>query len=175
MKHIKLFESFSGSPAQLLVSGDWSGITNDGRPVDWIAPATFFFQYLPPGSPIPTGYEYVTRDRDFYTDLELISEESFGGDQNGVNVAPKQWRDLTGKTSQQAEDLRNGVLRLFIDPSINVEELESHLREEAEQIWSAGSDEQYYMVLDDPEDLDPSYLEMAKMNKPFPRKIVFEK
>jgi hypothetical protein len=175
MKHIKLFESFSGSPAQLLVSGDWSGITNDGRPDDWIAPATFFFQYLPPGSPIPTGYEYVTRDRDFYTDLELISEESFGGDQNGVNVAPKQWRDLTGKTSQQAEDLRNGVLRLFIDPSINVEELESHLREEAEEIWSAGSDEEYYDVLDRPEDFDPSYLKMAKMNRPFPRKIVFEK
>ena len=91
LKHVKLFEAFSNTatikPAQLLVSGDWTGITRDGSPIEWIAPATFIFKYLPAGSPIPSGYE----DYDAYNNIEDIAEEAFGGDQNGVNVAPKDY------------------------------------------------------------------------------------
>jgi len=175
MKHIKLFESFASSPAQLLVTGDWTGITDDGRPVDWVAPSTFFFEYLPSGSPIPSGY--VNAEDFTITDLEYLAEEAFGGDQNGINVAPKDYLSLVGDTSQYAEDLRNGVLRIFIDPSISVSQLESYLREEASNIWDSVSDQNYYGVLDygETEGLDPEYVRLAEENKPFPRKIIFKK
>lgn len=174
MKHIKLFESFGTAPAQLLVTGDWSGITEDGGPLDFVAPSTFFFEYLPSGSPIPSGYENA---EDRITDLEYIAEEAFGGDQNGINVAPKNYVSLVGDTSQYAEDLRNGVLRIFIDPSISVSQLESYLREKASEIWDSVSDQNYYGVLDygDNEGLDPEYVRLAEENKPFPRKIIFKK
>ena len=172
MKHIRLFEQYNNTeaPAQLLVSGDWKGITKDGSPDGWIAPATFFFEYLPPGSPIPSGYDHPVYGIDVITDLETIAEESFTGDQNGINVAPKNYLSLQGDTSQMAEDVRNGLIRMFIDPSINVGELESYLEKYHKDMAEGEPD-----LWDEGEDLEPEYLRFVKEGKPFPRKIVFKK
>ena len=179
LNHIQMFENFGMSsmasgPAQLLVSGDWTGITKDGTPLDFVAPATFIFEYLPAGSPVPSGYE-MDANRP-YTDLGDISEEAFGGDQSGVNVAPKDYAYMKGDESQSAQDTRQGVLRLFIDPSINPSELESYLKDDCEKIWSIASDQEYYMVdVDEDDDLfDPRYARLAMEDKPFRRKVVFK-
>ncbi len=176
MKHIKLFEDFSmgagQGPAQLLVSGDWTGITKDGSPETFIAPATFIFQYLPAGSPVPSGYEEDALEP--ISDLEFIAEESFSGDQNGVNVAPKDFTYMKGDNSQRAQDMKQGVVRMFIDPSIEPSELESYLRKECDDLWGIASDKEYYGVdSSDYGDLDPKYLRLAMEDKPFPRKVVF--
>ncbi len=157
MKHIKIFEDFSmgagQGPAQLLVSGDWTGITKDGSPETFIAPATFIFQYLPAGSPVPSGYEKDAENP--IDDLELIADYTLTGDQSGVNVA-------------------QGDLRLFIDPAISPSELESYLRKKCDSIWGIASDKEYYGVdSGNYGDLDPKYLRLAMEDKPFPRKVVF--
>ena len=172
MKHVKLFEDFSSTgqgPAQLLVSGDWTGITKDGAPETFIAPATFFVEYLPAGSPIPSGYDA----EDPITDLEYISEEAFGGDQNGVNVAPKDFVYMQDNNSQYAKEMRQGVLRLFIDPSISPSEIESYLKDECARIWSIASDKEYYMVDNTSGSFTPNYLKLAMEDRPFRRKVMF--
>jgi hypothetical protein len=176
MKHIKLFEDFSmgagQGPAQLLVSGDWTGITKDGSPENFIAPATFIFQYLPAGSPVPSGYEIDAKRP--YSDLASISEESFGGDQNGVNVSPKDYMDMKGDRTQRAQDMKQGVVRMFIDPSIEPSELESYLKSECDRVWSTASDKEYYMVDDyDGGSFTPNYLALAMKDRPFKRKVIF--
>jgi hypothetical protein len=180
LKHVKLFENFGTTkPAQLLVSGDWTGITKDGSPLEWIAPATFIFKYLPEGSPIPSGYENYGA----YNNIEDIAEEAFGGDQNGVNVAPKNYAYIEGDNSQYATDLKEGVVRLFIDPltfeGTSPEAMESYLRAEADSMWATSSDAEYYQVDEWPAyekaNLNPVYLRLAEENKPFPRKVIFKK
>ena len=155
MKHVKLFEAFSmgSTPAQLLVSGDWTGITKDGSPETFIAPATFIFKYLPAGSPVPSDYEKDAQNP--IDDLEFIADYALTGDQSGVNVA-------------------QGDLRLFIDPAISPSELESYLRKKCDSIWGIASDKEYYGVdSGNYGDLDPKYLRLAMADKPFPRKVVF--
>jgi hypothetical protein len=167
-----------GSPAQLVVMGDWMGITKDGTPETWIAPATFICKYLPPGSPIPSGYEWESAEP--ISDLNAISEEAFGGDQNGSSVAPKNYAYMEKDNSGAAQDMRDGILRFFIDPSLSPEDIESHLKSEADKIWTVGSDEEYYNVVSsifqgpsDEEMYEPNYVRLAAANKPFPRKIQF--
>jgi hypothetical protein len=176
MKHVKMFEAFSmgsmdSTPPQLLVSGDWTGITKDGTPLDDVTPATFIFEYMPAGSPVPSGYEREARDP--YDNLDTIAEEAFGGDQNGINVAPKDFMDMKNDRSQRAQDVRKGVLRMFIDPSINPSELRSYLKETLDEIYSMTSDVNYFSI--DPEDdfLDPRYARLAMQDKPFKRKMIF--
>ena len=184
MKHVKLFEDFyfpgqenpgqgmESGPAQLLVSGDWTGITKDGTPEDFIAPATFIFELLPAGSPIPSGYEDQAEEP--ISDLEYISEEAFGGDQNGVNVAPKNFVYMKGDRSQYAQDTRDGVLRLFIDPSLDPAEIESYLKSECDRIWSSASDKEYYSIDDlDRSTFTPDYIGLAMRDRPFKRKVIF--
>ena len=176
MKHVKLFEDFSmgagQGPAQLLVTGDWKGITKDGTPLDFIAPATFIFQYLPAGSPVPSGYEKDAENP--IDDLELIADYALTGDQSGVNVAPKDFMNMKGDDSQRARDMRKGLIKLFIDPAISPSELESYLRKKCDSIWSIASDKEYYGVdSGNYGDLDPKYLRLAMEDKPFPRKVVF--
>jgi hypothetical protein len=139
LDHIQMFEGFDPlsmrpGPAQLLVSGDWTGITKGGRPLLFTTPSTFIFKYLPAGSPIPSGYE--TEAKEPIGDVEHIAEESFGGGQSGLNVAPKDFDHLGDDTSQFAEDVRQGVIRLFIDPSLNPSEIKSHLKNEASRIYN---------------------------------------
>ena len=179
LKHVKLFENFGNiKPAQLLVSGDWTGITKDGSPIEWIAPATFIFKYLPEGSPIPSGYE----DYAAYNNIEDIAEEAFGGDQNGVNVAPKDYAYMEADNSQYATDIKEGVLRLFIDTDtegLSPEDMESYLRAEADRMWTTSSDAEYYQVDEwsdyEKANLNPEYLRLAEENQPFPRKVMFNK
>ena len=179
LKHVKLFENFGTTkPAQLLVSGDWTGITRDGSPIEWIAPATFIFKYLPEGSPIPSGYE----DYAAYNNIEDIAEEAFGGDQSGVNVVPKNYAYMEGDNSQYATDTKEGVLRLFIDTDtegLSPEDMESYLRAEADRMWATSSDAEYYQVDEwsdyEKANLDPEYLRLAEENQPFPRKVMFNK
>jgi hypothetical protein len=176
MKHIKLFEDYKSSvvsrPAQLLVTGDWKGITEDGTPLDFIAPATFNCRYLPPGSSIPSGYEKDAESP--YSDLEFITEYVLTGDQSGVNVAPKDFASMKGDNSQRARDMRKGLIRLFIDPAIDPSRLELYLKRECYRIWGNISDKEYYGVdSGDYGDLDPKYLKLAMEDKPFPRKVVF--
>ncbi len=168
MKHIKMFEAFSmgsmgSTPAQLLVSGDWIGITKDGTPLDFIAPATYIFQYLPAGTPIPSGYEREAERP--YGDLESIAEEAFGGDQNGINVTPKDPIYMKNDRSELAQDRRKGVLRMFIDPSINPSDIKSYLTDEADAIFDDPSIEEdsCLALLEDPEiELTPEFLSHCK-------------
>ena len=173
-----MFENFrtdsTGSgPAQLLVSGDWTGITKDGTPLDFVAPATFIFEYLPAGTPIPSGYEREAEEP--IDDLEYIAEESFGGDQGGINVAPKGYPYMIGNNTQLAMDMRKGILRLFIDPTINPSDLESYLKNECHRLFMIASDKEYYMVDDYDSDIfEPAYWRLAMADRPFRRKVVFE-
>jgi hypothetical protein len=167
MKHVKLFEAFSmgSTPAQLLVSGDWTGITKDGTPLDFIHPATYIFEYLPAGSPVPSGYEREAEEP--IDDLGSISEEAFGGDQSGVNVAPKDFASMKGDNSQRAQDMKQGVFRMFIDPSIDPSDIKSYLTDEADAISDDPSIEEdsCLSILEDPEGLEgytPKFISHCK-------------
>jgi len=177
MKHVKLFETFLSTPAQLIVSGDWTGILENpdkfAVPFDgeFIAPATFICEYMPAGSPIPSGYE---NQADPQSDLGMISEEVFGGDQNGANVAPKDYSYMSGNNSQYVKDMREGIVRIFIDPSLNPSEIESYLKDECSRIWGAGSEEEYYSISEYPAGtFEPNYMKLAMSGRSFPRKVVF--
>ena len=166
-------ENLEITPAQLLVTGDWTGITKEGIPEDFIAPAIFTFEYLPAGTPIPSGYQPF--EDEGYVDLYEISEEAFGGDQNGCNVSPKNYVYLQEDNSQYAEDLRQGICRIFVSPSLSLEEIKEFLINECHEIWNISNDDDYYMVLSFDEDgFDPDYLKLAKEGKPFHRKIIFK-
>ena len=166
-------ENLKITPAQLLVTGDWTGITKEGSPIDFVPPSIFTFEYLPAGTPIPSGYEHF--ENEGYVDLYQISEEAFGGDQNGCNVSPKNYVYLQGNNSQYAEDLRQGILRIFVSPSLSLEEIKEYLIKECHEIWSISNDDDYYMVLSfDEDEFDLDYLKLAREGKSFQRKVIFK-
>jgi hypothetical protein len=189
MKHVKLFEHFSGqdshpelfsNPPQLIVHGDWTGILvnpdKSAVPFDgeFIAPATFFCEYRSGGKPIHSGYEYDA-EKPLY-DLEDIAEEVFGGDQNGVNVAPKDYR--TSNKGGPYDDARRGIVRIYVVPSLDPSEIESYLKNKCSKIWCAGSpgsEEEYYSISDLYPDVmfEPDYMKSVKAGRSFPRKVVF--
>jgi hypothetical protein len=183
MKHVKLFEAWDQemteqTPAQLLVTGDWTGILKNPDPFapsfegDFIAPATYIVKYLPAGSPIPSGYEMDAEDP--LEDVQDIFDDAFTGDQNGVRVAPQDYDYLKKDTSAFAEDIRNGIARIFIDASLDPADLESQLRDIANSVWNT-SDADLYQVSDyEPDIFEPEYLQAAMEGKPFPRQIVFQ-
>ena len=89
---------------------------------------------------------------------------------------------MEAENSQYATDMKEGILRLFIDTDsggLSPEDMESYLREEADRMWTASSDADYYQVADygddEKENLDPEYLRLAEENQPFPRKVMFNK
>jgi len=186
MKHVKLFEAWdqeiSGqAPAQLLVMGDWTGILinpdKTAKPFEgeFTPPATFEFKYFAPGEmEIPVGYEYPAEEP--IADMETIAEEAFGGDQNGANVAPKDYVDLQGDESVSAQDSRNGIVRLFIDPNINPKELEDFLKAKCEEIWGEYNHDVDTVESYDEEaqeTFDPAFIEAAMTDQPFPRRVIF--
>jgi hypothetical protein len=184
MKHVKLFEAWDQemteqTPAQLLVTGDWTGILKNPDPFassfegEFIAPATYIIRYLPAGSPIPSGYEMDAEEP--LEDVQDIFDAAFTGDQNGVTVAPHDYDYLKKDNSVFAEDIRKGVSRIFIDASLDPADLESQLRDTADRVWGVESDADLYSVSDyEPDIFEPEYLQAAMEGKPFPRQIVFQ-
>jgi|694.fasta_scaffold100346_4 hypothetical protein len=183
MKHVKLFETFSSTstPPQLIVHGDWTGILvnpdKSAVPFDgeFIAPATFYCEYRSGEKPIHSGYRYDA-EKPLY-DLEDIAEEVFGGDQNGVNVAPKDYR-TTSKRGGLYDDARRGIVRIYVVPSLDPSEIESYLKNKCSKIWGAGSpgsEEEYYSISDLYPDVmfEPDYMKSVKAGRSFPRKVVF--
>jgi hypothetical protein len=99
MKHVKLFEHFTGmdmsqSKVGLIVAeGDFSGITSDGESVEWIQPSEFTVTYYPnPSEDLiqEALNKSGLRDLDL-SEIDLITPEEVGyeivgGDQNGSNL-----------------------------------------------------------------------------------------
>ena len=184
MKHVKLFEAWDQemteqTPAQLLVTGDWTGILKNPDPFapsfdgEFIAPATYIIKYLPAGSPIPSGYEMAAEEP--LTDVQDIFDEAFTGDQNGVSVAPHNYAYMKKDTSVHAEDLRKGVARVFVDASLDPADLESQLKDIADSTWITSDADLGYLDIEGNTDMfEPEYLQAAMEGKPFPRQIVFQ-
>lgn len=184
MKHVKLFEAWDQemteqTPAQLLVTGDWTGILMNPDPFaasfdgEFIAPATYIIRYLPAGSPIPSGYEMDAEDP--LEDVQDVFDAAFTGDQNGVTVAPHDYAYLKKDTSVYAEDIRKGVARIFIDASLDPADLESQLRDIADSTWITSDADLGYSDIEGKTDMfEPEYLQAAMEGKPFPRQIVFQ-
>lgn len=185
MKHIKLFESFTSemsaeTPAQLAVTGDWTGIlTNPDKFApdfagEFIAPMTYTFRYLPAGSPIPSGYEREAEEP--LDNMEDIAESVFGGDQNGAYTVPHDYVYLKKDMSDYANDIRQGIVRLFIDPSIDPADVENAMKEQCENIYNGASNFDSEMI-NDTEDkftFEPAFVEAALSGTPFPRRVIFK-
>jgi hypothetical protein len=186
MKHVKLFEAWDQemtdqAPAQLLATGEWTGILNNPNPLvrsfqgTFIPPATFHVTYIAPGGDIPSGYE----DVEAYSDMEDIAEEVFGGDQNGANVAPQNYAYMEDDMSGAAEDMRKGIRRILIDPSIDPSEIAAFLSDHLREIEDSGA----YLDVDadtvsgfsdDESALTPEFVQAAKERQGFPRSIQFK-
>ena len=185
MKHVKLFEAWdqamsSQTPSQLLVTGDWTGIlTNPDKFApdfagDFIAPMTYTFHYLPAGSPIPSGYEMEAKEP--LNNMEDIAESVFGGDQNGAYTAPHDYTYLKKDPSDYANDIRKGIVRLFIDPSIDPADIETAMKEQCEGIYNGTSNFDSDMVASDEDtsQFEPAFVEAAQSGTPFPRRVILK-
>jgi hypothetical protein len=184
MKHVKLFEAWDQemtgqTPAQLLVTGDWTGIlTNPDKFAedfagDFIAPMTYIFQYLPAGSPIPSGYEMEGEEP--LDNMEDIAENIFGGDQNGAYTAPDKSIYSSKLKTQFGQDRRDGIVRLFIDPSIDPADIEVSMKEQCEQIYNGPENfDSDAAESFDSYTFEPEFIEAAQSGTPFPRRVIFE-
>jgi hypothetical protein len=189
MKHIKLFEQFtssgSGTNPVLVAKGDWTGIIADPQPgEDYgnLQPATFIVEYIamPTSRDIPDGsYSPV------YDDLEDITLDILGGDQNGHVLAPKNYQNSSSpKGSLALSDELEGIVRMNISPSISPEEIEAALQEGIDQMALGVYDEEGDLaedVFSDPSlasQYTPAFLRHLKMvmtGKPttMKRKLIF--
>jgi hypothetical protein len=185
MKHVKLFEAWDQemteqTPAQLLVTGDWTGIlTNpDKFSPDFIGkfiiPATYIFEYLPAGSPIPSGYEDEAAEP--INDTEYIGDMVFGGDQNGVYVVPSDLSKMYMKGSPEIADAAAGIVRLFIHPALDPMEIKEAMEAMCEAFYSntPTGDLGESMEDHDPSSFEPEFLQAANNGEPFPRRVIFK-
>lgn len=184
MKHVKLFEDFgqmmgSQSPAQLVITGDWDGIIKSRMGdterdfLDFIHPMTFNVEYLPAGSPVPSGYD----TEEPVQDMETIRELIFSGGQDGTPLAPKDYLYMKDDTSGQAQDMRKGILRIFVDPSIDPMKIKRFLEEEVKSFDYENFDrDEVQAIVGDGKagDFNPAFIDAAMSDKPFPRKLVFQ-
>lgn len=188
-KHIKLFEQFttpsSGMNPVLVAKGDWTGIIEDPKPgEDYgnLHPATFIVEYItmPTSEDIPDGsYNPV------YDDLEDITMDILGGDQNGHVLAPKNYQNSSmPKGSLASSDELNGIVRMNISPSISPEEIKAALQKGINQMALGVYDEEADLaedVFSDPTSQSQytsrflRHLKMVMTNKPtsMKRKLVF--
>jgi hypothetical protein len=186
MKHVKLFEAWdqemSGqTPAQLLVTGDWTGILTNpdkfarGFAGEFIAPMTYIFQYVPAGSPIPSGYEFINSEEPL-DNMEDIAESVFGGDQSGAYTAPDKSVYTSEIETQFGQDRRDGIVRLFIDPSIDPADIETAMKDQCENIYNGEEnwDSDSIDATEDPSLFEPAFLEAAQSGTPFPRRVIFK-
>jgi hypothetical protein len=185
MKHVKLFEAWdqemSGqTPAQLLVTGDWTGILTNpdkfeqGFAGEFIAPMTYIFQYVPAGSPIPEGYEMEGEEP--IDNMEDIADSVFGGDQNGAYTAPDKSIYTSQIETQFGQDRRDGIVRLFIDPSIDPADIETAMKEYCENVYNGEENFDGEMIdgTEDASEFEPAFLEAAQSGTPFPRRVIFK-
>jgi hypothetical protein len=185
MKHVKLFEAWDQemtgqTPAQLLVTGDWAGIlTNPDKFSpdfigEFIIPATYIFEYLPAGSPIPAGYEDEAEEP--IDDIEAIGDAAFGGDQNGVYVVPGDYSKMYVEGSPEIADKAAGIVRLFIDPSLDPEEIKESMEAMCEAFYSGVSSSELGESIEDhdPSSFEPEFFQAAENDEPFPRKVIFK-
>jgi hypothetical protein len=189
MKHVKLFEQFtssgSGMNPVIVAKGDWTGIIEDPKPgEDYgnLQPATYIVEYItmPTSKDIPDGsYNPV------YDDLEDITMDILGGDQNGHVLAPKNYQNSSSpKGSLALSDELSGIVRMNISPSISPEEIEAALQEGIDQMALAVYDEEGDLaedVFSDPTLQSQytseflSHLKMVMTGKPtsMKRKLIF--
>jgi hypothetical protein len=185
MKHVKLFEAWDQemteqTPAQLLVTGDWTGILTNpdkfapGFAGDFIAPMTYTFQYLPAGSPIPSGYEMEGEEP--LEDMEEIAESVFGGDQNGAYTAPDKSIYTSKIETQFDQDRRDGIVRLFIDPSIDPADIETAMKDQCENVYNGEEnfDGESVDANENDSEFEPAFIEAARNGTPFPRRVIFK-
>jgi hypothetical protein len=183
MKHVKLFEAWDQemtgqTPAQLLVTGDWTGIlTNPDKFAEdfageFIAPMTYIFKYLPAGSPIPSGYEMEGEEP--LDNMEDIAENIFGGDQNGAYTAPDKSIYSSKLKTQFGQDRRDGIVRLFVNPSIDPADIEVSMKEQCDQIYGTANFDSDAAETYDSYTFEPEFIEAAQSGTPFPRRVIFE-
>jgi len=85
LKHVQLFEQFETKKSNPIITatGDFSKLTADGTPLDWIHANTYIVTYH--ANPTPDMIEKAGDD-DFAFDPREAVDEIVGGDQNGSYI-----------------------------------------------------------------------------------------
>ena len=148
MKHIKLFENFGTNPI-ITATGDWSRLTLDGTPMDWIHADTYFVTYHT--NPTPDLVKKVNQGlmgEHFTIDPEQAVDDIMGGDQGGSYI------------------LRDGEVMFFADPSYSPEDYKNELQKFINQFNTdpgGFEKDQCIALLEEPEsDLTPEFLRHCK-------------
>jgi hypothetical protein len=147
MKHIKVFEGFNStsSPAVITATGDWSKLTMDGAPMEWIHPDTITVTYH--ANPTPEMVKTVSRYGTINPDDSV--DEIMGGDQNG------------GYLTQ-----RGGMVEFMADSSYTPMDYKNELQDMVDQFnANPGGFEAdgCQSLLEDPElELTPGFLSHCK-------------
>jgi hypothetical protein len=116
MKHIKLFENFSPVNPVITATGDFSKLTLDGTPLEFIHPNTFMVTYHT--NPSPDMIEKANEGfmgEDITIDPEQAIDDIMGGDQGGSYINKDDGIVIfPADSSYSPEDYKN-VLQKAID------------------------------------------------------------
>jgi hypothetical protein len=131
MKHVKLFESFRGernsmSEVSLIeVSGDWSGITKNGKPDPFILPSSVNIRYYPNPTPdqIKTAFDQSTLSPsqfDFFLSnvsrtAEEVTDNIMQTDQSGSYIYQDNPLYLLVSSDVSPREIKNGLEDFLVD------------------------------------------------------------
>jgi len=110
MKHIKLFEGFNSSNPVITATGDWSKLTTDGTPLEFVHADTYIVTYHT--NPTP---DMIKKANDGFMgetiDPEQASDDIMGGDQGGSYILQDPGVIFPADPSYSPEDYKNELQR----------------------------------------------------------------
>ncbi len=114
MKHIKLFEGFSSSNPVITATGDWSRLSMDGTPIDFLHADTYIVTYHT--NPTPDMIEKANAGfmgEPITIDPEQAGDDIMGGDQGGSYILKDEGVTFPADPAYSPEDYKNELQRVI--------------------------------------------------------------
>ena len=111
MKYIKLFEGFDISNPVITATGDWSKLTADGTPLDWVYASTYTVTYHTNPTPDMIGKAIDFMGEDVKIDPKQAVDDIMGGDQGGSYILKEEKVIFPADPKYSPEDYKNELQR----------------------------------------------------------------